>query len=173
MRRYTAVALASAVIGMSTMLFAGQAPSAVAPLVPKAVTDVAAKYLTMRSGVSDTSVAPGGHVTLIVDITPKPSMHVYAPGQEGYLPIAIAITKAVAYTAAPIRFPPPRSMFLEPIQQTLKVYDRPFRVTDDVTIDASARGAVAIGATLSYQACDDNACYRTDTVPLTWTITAR
>ena len=31
------------------------------------------------------AVARGGKVTLQIDVTPKPKMHVYAPGQEGYI----------------------------------------------------------------------------------------
>jgi hypothetical protein len=68
--------------------------------------------------------------------------------------------------------------YYAPLRETVKVYDKPFRISQDVTLAATAdlrRRAAAgepltITATLDYQACDDRVCYRPDSLTLTWTI---
>jgi predicted membrane GTPase involved in stress response len=58
------------------------------------------------------------------------------------------------------------------------VYQRPFRIVQDLAIDASAQAAAALKdrtsltlhATLEYQACDDQVCFIPQSVPLSWTI---
>ncbi|HUK32755.1 MAG TPA: hypothetical protein VLV86_02525, partial [Vicinamibacterales bacterium] len=47
--------------------------------------------LTFTTAASAASVKPGQRVTLFVDVTPKPKMHVYAPGAKDYLPIALEL----------------------------------------------------------------------------------
>jgi hypothetical protein len=60
----------------------------------------------------------------------------------------------------------------------VQVFDRPFRIVQDVTLAltpafrqrASAKETLTVTGTLEYQACDDNVCFRPDSVPLKWTI---
>ena len=47
-------------------------------------------------------------LSLVVDVTPKPKMHVYAPGQAGYITVALTLDANRAFTAAPAWFPTPR-----------------------------------------------------------------
>ena len=61
------------------------------------------------------------------------------------------------------------------------MYQRPFRILQDVAVDASPQAAAAlrdraslpIKAVLDYQACDDTVCFVPTSVPLSWTITLR
>ena len=63
----------------------------------------------------------------------------------------------------------------------MKVYQRPFRIAQDVALDASAEAQAALKdlssltlkATLTYQACDDRICFSPQSVPLTWTVAVR
>jgi hypothetical protein len=63
----------------------------------------------------------------------------------------------------------------------VKVYQRPFRIVQDVVIDASPQAQTAmkdatsltITGVLNYQACDDKVCLTPQTVPLTWTVSLR
>ena len=40
-------------------------------------------------------------MTLIIDLTPKPKMHVYAPGQPGYIPVAVTLDATPDLKAQP------------------------------------------------------------------------
>ena len=67
------------------------------------------------------------------------------------------------------------------MNEHVKVYQRTFRIVQDLVIDASAQAQAALkGASsmtikgvLSYQACDDKLCFTPQSVPLTWTVTLR
>jgi hypothetical protein len=141
-------------------------------------TSVAGKQVTARVGTSDAEVAPGKRLTLIVDVTPGPKMHVYAPQQQGYIPVSLALAESPDYRAAEAKFPPPGTYFFEPLKETVKVYDAPFRLTQEITLAltrelrqrAAARETMTIMGELAYQACDDAVCYRPDTIRLTWTV---
>jgi len=139
---------------------------------------VAGKQLSARAGTSDAVVSPGKRLTLVLDVTPAPGMHVYAPGQEGYVPVSLTLADSADYRAAEAHFPLPGSYFFEPLNETVKVYDAPFRVTREITLAltrelrqrAAARETLTIMGELAYQACDDAVCYRPDAIPVTWTV---
>lgn len=143
-----------------------------------AETDVSAKYLKARLSVSPAVASPGQRVTLTIDVTPGERIHVYAPGQDGYIPISVKVKASTDFTAGPARFPAPRPFYFEPLKETVKIYDRPFRIIQEVTIAtsaairrrANAKGTVAVAATITYQACDDAVCYKPDTAAIRWTI---
>jgi len=138
----------------------------------------AGKQVAVRLGTSDAEVAPGKRLTLIVDVTPMPKMHVYAPGQEGYIPVGLTLSESADYRAAAPQFPPAGTYFYEPLKETVRVYDAPFRITSEITLAlsrelrqrAAARETLTIAGELAYQACDDAVCYRPDSIPVTWTV---
>ena len=69
----------------------------------------------------------------------------------------------------------------KPLNEHVQVYQRPFRIVQDVLIDPSPQGLAAlkdvssltIKGVLNYQACDDKLCFTPQSVPLTWTVTLR
>lgn len=146
---------------------------------PESPRDVAGKQLTVTLGTSDASVPPGGRVTLIVDLKPQPGMHVYAPGQAGYSPVTLTLDPSPDFKAYAPRFPAPGTYFFAPLKETVKVYDKPVRVTQDVTLAlaadlrkrATAREALVITGSLTYQVCDDKVCYLKETIPVSWSLT--
>ena len=79
------------------------------------------------------------------------------------------------------RFPKAEDYFFKPLREHVQVYQRPFRVVQDLEIDPSPqaaaalkdRSALSIAGTLTYQACDDTLCFTPQSVPLTWTIGLR
>jgi hypothetical protein len=141
--------------------------------------DVIARNLRARVSATDTVVAPGHKVTLLLDITPGAGVHVYAPGQTGYIPVSLRLTESDDYKIAPADYPASRSFVFAPLKETVQVYDRPFRISQAITLAltpsmrqrATARETFAVTGTLEYQACDDKVCFRPDSVPLQWTFT--
>ena len=49
------------------------------------------KHLTVTTSASQETVAPGKRLSLAVDVAPKPKMHVYSPGQAGYIGITLTL----------------------------------------------------------------------------------
>jgi DsbC/DsbD-like thiol-disulfide interchange protein len=112
--------------------------------------------------------ARGGQLSLFVDVEPKPSMHVYAPGQDGFIVVTLTLEKDAAFTAATPKFPTPEKLLFEPLNETQLVYSKPFRIVQDIT--RAKKGPLTIKGTLRYQACDDKVCFRPTNVPVQWTL---
>ena len=103
---------------------------------------------------------------LVFDVTPKKGMHVYAPGTK-YRPVAIALEDNPALAIHETLYPPPTKYLFTPLDEEVLVYQAPFRLTLDVTPDATpaqravltAQARLTIKGQLTYQACDDKVCY--------------
>jgi len=115
-------------------------------------------------------VKAGQTVKLFVDVTPKPKMHVYAPGAKDYLPIALELNSPGA-KAGKLTYPKSQDWYFEPTKEHVPVYQSPFRLTQDVTIDSSVKpGTLYVTGVLKYQACDDTICYKPMAEPIAWTL---
>ena len=55
-------------------------------------TRVETDHLEAHAWVTDDVVAPGNRLSFVVDVTPKPGMHVYAPGDHAYRVIRLRTT---------------------------------------------------------------------------------
>ena len=137
--------------------------------IPPEKKPIETAHLSIATSASAASVARGGKLSLQLDVTPKPKMHVYAPGQEGYIAIQLTLS-GEAISATKVKYPPGEKFVMPALNETQLVYAKPFRITDDVTINPSARGTVVINGTVRYQACDDAICYLPKTVPVQWSV---
>jgi len=133
--------------------------------------------LKLTYSASDSTLAPGRRVTLIIDVQAKPKMHVYAPGVEHYIPIDWEMKESKYWVALPAAYPASRMLNLPVIKETVPVFDGKFRIVRDVAIGLEselapafeAERTLAIEGTFRYQACDDKECYLPKTLPLKWT----
>jgi AhpC/TSA family protein/cytochrome c biogenesis DsbD-like protein len=141
-------------------------------------TRISAPHLEVTTFATDQIVAPGTHFSLVLDVTPGRGVHVYAPGVSGYKPIALSIRPQPGILVRPTQFPRSTDYFFRPLNEHVQVFDRRFRLIQDVSIDASRdaeamltdRTSLTIDATLDYQACDDKVCFNPQSVPLSWTV---
>jgi Disulphide bond corrector protein DsbC/AhpC/TSA family len=139
---------------------------------------VSAPHIDITTFATDQTVAPGTHFSLVLDVTPARRVHVYAPSVTGYKPIALRIVPQPGLVARTVQFPKPTDYFFKPLNEHVSVFDRPFRIIQDVMIDASRdleamlkdRTTFTIEAALDYQACDDRICFNPQSVPLSWTL---
>lgn len=146
--------------------------------VPGQTTTIRGGQATFELSTSDAVAAVGHRVTLSIHVTPGPKMHVYAPGQKGYIPIALTLTEDAAFKAHPLKFPASTTYVYEPLNETVQVYSSPFTLTQEVTISlardirarAEAGEILTIAGELEYQACDDKVCYRPETIPVEWKV---
>jgi hypothetical protein len=143
-----------------------------------AATTASSPHLDVAASVSATTVAPGHRFSLVLDVRPRRTIHVYAPGNQGYQTIALTVSPQPHVIVHELKYPPSETMLFAPLNERWKVYERPFRLIQDVTLEASPpaqaalrdKTSITIDASLDYQACDDKVCFPPSRVPLTWTI---
>jgi hypothetical protein len=136
-------------------------------------------HITVTTSSPGTATVPGSRISLLIDIAPKPKMHVYSPLQETYIPVSIKLEPQRTFRALAPVFPKAEKYFFAPLKETQLVYSKPFRIVQEVTLASAAvlrdaghasGGHVTVEGTLRYQACDDAICYLPRTVPVSWTI---
>jgi peroxiredoxin len=136
-------------------------------------------HLNAEAWTTDAVVAPGNRFSLVVDVTPKPDMHVYAPGEHTYRVIRLRIDEPAFLQAHDVTYPDSEIYHFVPLDERVEVYQSPFRLVQEVTIPMSREiagqaaepdGTVTIEGALEYQACDHEVCYIPVEVPLTWTL---
>jgi hypothetical protein len=140
---------------------------------------VETRHLTLRTSTSVAAASPGARVTLRVAVTPKPKMHIYAPEQKDVIPVTLVLTSSPDVRPGTLRFPPSDTYFFAPLEETQRVYSKPFEIAQEITIAdtrpvrarAGAGDTITISGRLRYQACDDTICYLPQDVPVSWTIT--
>jgi DsbC/DsbD-like thiol-disulfide interchange protein len=134
-------------------------------------------YLKLSTTVAPDTAKPDAKISLAVDVTPKPGVHVYAPGQDGYIAITLTVEPQQAFTkTGKAKYPDPEKFVLPALNETQLVYNKPFRITQEVTL-AGARqlkqlgsGPLVIKGSVRYQACNDTICFLPLTVPVTWRV---
>jgi hypothetical protein len=132
-------------------------------------------HLSMKATISDDTVAPGSRVTVAIDITPARNIHVYAPGAD-YQVIALTLDPDPLLVTHPVQYPKSERYHFKPLNETVPVFQKPFRLTQDVTIAATreaqktlaGRKTLALSGKLDYQACDDSICFRPASIPFTF-----
>jgi len=110
-------------------------------------------------------------LTLVADITPKPGMRVYAPGNRGYTPIQLTLDEARDRNTGPTQYPKANVYLFAPLNERVQVFDAPFRLSRDVTARSGWPSGGTITGRLEYQACDDKVCYLPQALSLTWALT--
>jgi peroxiredoxin len=142
---------------------------------------VTTDHLSFTTYLTDSVVAPGTLVSIVVDVTPRTGMHVYAPGGHGYRVIAFRLDPHPFLLTRPPRYPASEMYDFKPLNERVEVFMRPFRLIQDVALSASpeARKALAavktftITGSLDYQACDDKICYLPQSLPVSYTLSVR
>ena len=144
-------------------------------------TTLSFPQLEMTSFATDSTVVPGTQSSLVLDLRPARGVHVYAPGVTGYKPIALSVQPQAGLLTRGAQYPSSEDYYFTPLNEHVQVYQRPFRIVQDVLIDPSPQAQAAlkdvssltIKGVLTYQACDDQLCFTPQSVPLTWTVSLR
>lgn len=158
----------------SIMLRLGTGPSVEA-------TEITTGQVQIKSYPSDSEIALGERIAVVVEITPLPNMHVYAPGAEKYRVVALEIEPQPFVRLLPLEYSASEIYFFEPLNERVPVYQKPFTLLQEVVPEVSreARAAfegidtLTLTGSLEYQACDDRLCYNPVSVPLSWTFKLR
>lgn len=163
-------------LALSTVLTGGpqQPPKSVVP-------DVSTDHLKIWRSPAESTVTPGAQVSFGVEIEPRSRMHVYAPGAENYRVVSLNISLVPFIRRLPIQYPPSETYFFEPFKERVPVYQKPFKLMQEVVFENTPEAETAfrqnrkltLKGTLDYQACDDNVCFLPVSVPLSWTVQLR
>jgi hypothetical protein len=137
-----------------------------------------AKHATLQAWVSGGELRPGQRVTLSLDVALPRRVHVYAPGVQGYKPVALKLSESRAFQPDVPVFPNSKTVRLAAIQETVPVYERQFRLLQTITLGSAQQvepllnkdRQLAIEGQFLYQACDDRQCFVPETVPLRWVV---
>jgi hypothetical protein len=79
------------------------------------------------------------------------------------------------------QYPKSDDYYFKPLNEHVRVYQRPFRIVQDIVVESSPQTEAAlktltsltINGVLSFQACDAKVCFTPQAVPLTWTVGLR
>jgi peroxiredoxin len=139
------------------------------------------QHLDLRAYSSDAGASPGTRFALVVDVTPKRGMHVYAPGATAYRVVAMNIEAQPHVRVMPVAYPPSEIYHFVPLDERVPAYQKPFTLASEVVVDATAEARKVLAGktellltgTLDYQACDDKLCYNPVSLPLSWKLSLR
>ncbi len=142
-------------------------------------TRLTTDHLDALAYPTDRTVAPGNRFSLVVDVTPKEGMHLYAPGGHTYQVIRLQLNAPDFIRAHEVRYPASEIYHYKPLDERVEVFQEPFQLVQEVTIPmtpeiaalaAEPDATLTVEGVLTYQACDDAICYTPVELPVRWTL---
>jgi alkyl hydroperoxide reductase subunit AhpC len=147
---------------------------------PVTAIEASTAHLELMAYPSNASVTVGTRFSIVADVDPRPSMHVYAPGAEelGYRVISLDFDTIPEIRFEAVAYPESEIFHFEPLDERVPSYQAPFTLrreavvarSSDVTQAARERGTLTLTGSFEYQACDDRLCYPPVSVPLSFTL---
>ncbi len=130
-------------------------------------------HATVAAGPTSLGARAGAKIALFVDVTPNPNIHVYAPGAKDFIPITVKVEPQPNVKVGKVAYP--RSETMTFADERVPVFQKPFRLTQEVTLARSLKPGttVPVTGTVNFQACDDQVCYPPETASVAWTLTIR
>jgi peroxiredoxin len=145
---------------------------------PVAAIEASTAHLEMIAYPTNSSVTVGTRFSVVVDVDPRPGMHLYAPGAEelGYRVIALDFDSIPEVRFEAVGYPESEIFHFEPLDERVPAYRERFTLrrevvvarSSDVTQGARERGTLTLTGSFEYQACDDRLCYPPVSVPLSF-----
>jgi len=137
------------------------------------------EHVTVRALTLQQEVYPGNRFALMVDVEPKPGVHVYAPGAgPDYRSLTLRIEAQPYLTAYEPVYPMPDGTWMSPLDERVPVYTRLTRVRFEVALGTrqelkpvyDAGGRLGVTGILSFQACSETVCWAPQDVTVTWAL---
>lgn len=139
----------------------------------------ATPHVDVAAFLTDTTVAPGHRFSIVLDVTPKPGMHIVAPGQHTYRVVALNLAPGDNLRTYPVTYSGSTEFVVAPDGARLPAYAQPFRLIQDAALVVNNEmrqlaqkpgSKVTLKGTLEYQACTAKACNPPQQVPFSWTL---
>ena len=140
--------------------------------------ELSTDHLQIRTYPSNAAITSGARFSLILDIALREDIHVYAPGTHDYRVIALTLAPQSFVRFLPVAYPESEIYVFEPLNERVPVYQKPFRLLQEVVLEATREAEAALRdkkelnleGHLEYQACNDEICFAPVSVPLSWTL---
>lgn len=138
------------------------------------------EQVAIRALVLQREVYPGNRFALIVEVEPKPGLHVYAPGAGAdYRPLTLRMQPQPYLAVDEPVYPALDGTWTSPLEEQVPVYTRRTRVRVEVSLGTrqelkpvyDAGGTLEVTGVLSFQACSETVCWPPQDVPLIWALT--
>lgn len=135
---------------------------------------VATMHLVAEADPLDGHVPADGRLTLVLRVTPRPGMRLYAHDATGYVPFTLRLDPVEGATVEPPAYPASTWYEFPPTRERSRVYQAPVTIRQTIVLSPSARRRLqsgdrkALTAALRYQACDDRLCYRPTVARIAW-----
>lgn len=138
------------------------------------------EQVAIRAVTLQREVYPGNRFALMVDVEPRPGLHVYAPGAGAeYRPLALRMHSQPYMVANEPVYPVPDGAWTSPLEERVPVYTRRARIHVEVALGTrqelkpvyDAGGSLEVAGVLSFQACSDTECWSPKDVVVTWALT--
>ncbi len=116
---------------------------------------------------------PGGTVRLVAHVRLPQGLHVQSnkPRDPDLIPTDLSVTAPKGATVIDVVYPKASDLTVPGFKQPLAVYPNEFDIVVRVRLDPRAGvGALAIPATLRYQACNDSVCFPPARAAVSWTL---
>ena len=136
-------------------------------------TDVTGRTVAAIGDIPGNVLKGNWKIALFVDVTPNANIHVYAPGSKDYIPITVKPEPQPQMKFGKVTYPKADVMTFA--DEKVPVFQKPFRLTQDATIDKSAKSGstLTIPGIVNFQACDDKVCYPPEKVAVSWTVAVK
>ncbi len=139
---------------------------------------VGGEYVSVRPLSVQREVYPGNRFALLLEVSPRPGIHIYAPGASpDYRPFALRLHDQPYFVTYPPTYPPTDRRWSPPDDGAEEpVYTSSIRVRSEVALGTwqdlqpiyEAGGVLRIDGTLTVQACSETTCWPPADIPITW-----
>jgi len=148
-------------------LAASAARSAQSQLLPPSP-----QHVSVAAGPGLVTAPAGGSVSVWVDVTPKPTIHVYAPGAKDFQAVALVVSPLPGVIVGKIGYPPGTPTVFAGLAAPVPVYQKTFRITVPLRLARTlvAGETINVAGTVNYQACDDRVCFPPASAPVVWPV---
>lgn len=117
----------------------------------------------------------GSRWEVVVEFPLPEKAHLYAPGNESYIPVQLSMEEHPLFEFGEVRYPESEQLYLEAIGETVPAYSDKVRLSVPVTVRAndqtkSLKEALSteLVGTLQYQICTDKTCFLPQEETVTW-----
>ncbi len=150
------------------------------PVELQTVWQADGEQVAIRALTLQREVYPGNRFALMVDVEPKPGLHVYAPGAGAeYRPLSLRMHPQPYLAVDEPAYPAPDGIWASPLEERVPVYTSRARIRVEIALGTrqelkpvyDAGGALSVTGILSFQACSDIMCWPPQNVTVTWTLT--
>ncbi|HJR59666.1 MAG TPA: protein-disulfide reductase DsbD domain-containing protein [Vicinamibacterales bacterium] len=140
-----------------------------------AQNSTAGERVSVTASTQPDSAGPGESVSLLVEITPKDDMRVFAPGARDFTAVSLSFTAPRGFSIGKPKYPVPERQTVPGTKRQTPVYDSRFQLEQPITISKRAKpgDTVRIVGSVTYQVCDERTTFAKSSAPVFWTVNVR